>query len=75
MNMTGSKPIYSAVLIRPENGDDLGPVDVCDAQDDHKAIEIGNRGAPARLRELGLDRAILQISCDGRSLGRFEVRK
>ena len=72
--MTEGKPIYSAVLIQPENGDDFGPVDVSDAQGGREAVDVGKRRAPALLRELGLARAFLRVSCDGQSLGHFKVR-
>ena len=72
--MPESKPMYSAVLVQSENGDDLGPVDVSDAKDCREAVDVGKRRAPVLLRELGLDRAFLRVGCDGQSLGHFKVR-
>jgi hypothetical protein len=64
---------YSAIICHPDTQQDLGPVNVDDALDGAHAIELAKARAPGRIGEEGLTRAFVQVSCDGHSLGRFEV--
>jgi hypothetical protein len=68
------KPSYSAVPINPDDGADLGPIDISEARKDDQARDLAAKRAGDWLRENGTEHVIVRIVIDGRAIEPVEVR-